>query len=82
MEYTTETETKTKSSNTNLIIIGILSSIIGGLIVYYLLKSKLNTEQTFSFASANNSSQIENRLFSIEQKLQQLQSITIQSQSH
>ncbi len=69
MEFLTEN----KSTKTNLIIIGIISSIIGGLIVYYLLKSRSASE--FSFASANSSTQIENRLINIEQRLQQLQSL-------
>ncbi len=73
---TTETTEPTeiienKSSKTEMMIIGIIGSIVGGLIIYYLLKSRSSTE--FSFASANVSSQIENRLMNIEQKLQQLQ---------
>jgi len=69
----TEENIENKSSNTNFILIAVISSIIGGLIIYYLLKPKLTTDQTFSFASTNNSLQIENRLINIEQKLQQLQ---------
>ncbi len=59
-----------KSSTMNIIIIGIISSIIGGLIVYYLLKPKITVA---SLQPINISSQIENRLDNIEQRLQQLQ---------
>jgi len=68
------TDEETKSpSNITLIIIG---SIIGGLIIYYLLKSKTTTPVTSpSSLQSNNISSIEinNRLDSIEQRLQQLQ---------
>jgi len=69
----TEENIDNKSSNINFILIAVVSSIIGGILVYHLLKPRLTTDQTFSFASANNSLQIENRLINIEQKLQQLQ---------
>ncbi len=60
-----------KSSTMNIIIIGIISSIIGGLIVYYLLKPKITVA---SLQPINISSQIENRLDNIEQRLSQQQS--------
>ena len=63
----TDEETKS-TSNITLIIIG---SIIGGLIMYYLLKPKIAVT---SLQETNVSSlEITNRLDSIEQKLQQLQ---------
>lgn len=77
--------TEQKSLFTNPLIIGIIGSIISGLIVYFLLKSysqrtsNTNTQtqepqiQTFSIP------QIENRLNNIEQKIQSLQITSQQS---
>ncbi len=66
MEFLTEN----KSTKTNLIVIGIISSIIGGLIIYYLLKSRVTPAESFQ---AMNNLSLENRLINIEHRLQQLQ---------
>jgi len=63
---------ETKSLITNNLIIGIVGSVIGGLIVYYLLKSKLQQSVTLQ-----SSSTIENRLLSIEQRFQQSSSFPV-----
>lgn len=73
----TDEETKeTKSSISGLMIIGIISSIIGGLIVYYLLRSKTTTTLSSNFPlSSQNTALIESRLDNIEYRLQQIQQL-------
>ncbi len=60
--------TEDKQSTTNLILIGIVSSIIGGLVVYYLLKKTNKLDSNVQYV---NSSQLESKLSNIENKLQQ-----------
>lgn len=56
-----------KQSTTSLIFIGIVSSIIGGLVVYYLLKK---TNKTNPNIPALNTTQLNEKLNTIENKLQ------------
>jgi len=43
-----------KQSTTNLIIIGIVSSIIGGFVVYYLLKKTNKIDGDVQYVALNN----------------------------
>lgn len=59
--------TEDKQSTTNLILIGILSSIIGGLFVYYLLKKTNKLDSNVQYL---NLTQPNDKLDTIEHKLQ------------
>ena len=71
---------KSNSNNTNLMIIGIVSSIIGGLIVYYLLKSKSQTNtlhpSQYLLAQAKYNEILEDKLVNIESQLGEMKKLS------
>jgi hypothetical protein len=54
--------TEDKQSTTNLILIGIVSSIIGGLFVYYLLKKTNKLDPDVQYANSSKLNTIENKI--------------------
>ncbi len=67
--------TEDKQSTTNLILIGIVSSIVGGLVVYYLLKKTNKLDPSVQYVNT----QFENKLSSIENISQSTQDKSTQS---
>ena len=78
---------ETKKDNINIFIIGVVSSLIGGLIVYYLLKNKMSSPQAvpslhpsvYLDAQGKYNEILEEKLINIESQLHEMKQIKLNS---